>query len=269
MAHIYETIIIGATPDGLALAEQLSGDGRKILIVSSNFIYEQEKKYNLASVEKLEAEAVLLSYSHGLFGVNVVTGNSNGAVFGTNLVIATGTKPAKVNFKNQNIKYKSLDIKGRHKNEPAVVYGNNDAAAEYALDLAKRFYYVYICTKEMDLACSARLAKKLSETPNIAHLPGCNIMSCKNDKDGQLSGITLDTYATINATALVFATERSPDLPSFTKRYIGIDADGFAQVDTNNESLLVPGVYAVGKVCRKSSKRNIKKIAETITNKHG
>ena len=150
MAHIYETIIIGATPEGLDLAEQLSGEGRKTIIVSSHFKY-RTTRHKLNGVELLEATAVFLSFSHGLFGVNVETTNSKGAIFGCNVVFATGTKPVKSVLKNQNIVYKAIDLVGKHKSEPVVIYGNNGTAVSYALDLAKKYCYVYLCTPDFEL----------------------------------------------------------------------------------------------------------------------
>jgi len=266
MAHIYETIIIGATPEGLDLAEQLSGEGRKTIIISSHFRY-RTSKHKLEGVEQLEATAVFLSFSHGLFGVNVETTTSKGAVFGCNVVFATGTKPIKSSLKNSNIVYKAIDLIGKHKSEPVVIYGNNDTAVSYALDLAKRYCYVYLCTPDFELGNNKRLAKKINETANIVHLQGCNITGCKNDKEGKLVEVSLDTYTNITTKALVVALDRSPDIPSWTKRYLSVLPNGIADVTVNCESTLVPGVYAIGALSDKSAKKDIKKLATTLLTK--
>lgn len=260
MVSIYDIIIVGATPEGLELAKEFMTSGKKVILISSKFY----KNVDLAAVTKLEAEVVFISYTHGLFGANVLQGNLKGTIFGTNIIFATGTKPIKSSLKNLNICYKAIDIVGKHKSEPAVVYGNSEEAAFYALDLAKRFCYVYLCTKEFDLKCSKKLQKKINETANIVHLPGCCVLSCKNNKEGKLIEVTLDTYATIKTTVMVHAQGRLPDVPAFLKRYIELDADGFAKVKEFNESTLVPGVYAIGKLCRNFTKRDLKKLSERL-----
>lgn len=261
MVTIYDVIIIGATPEGIELAKKPSVTNKKVILISSKFYTE----VNLDNVSLLEAEVVFLSYTRGLIGANVLQENSKGIIYGTNIVLATGTKPIKAPLKNVNIRYKAIDIPGKHKAEPAVVYGNNEEAALYALDLAKRFCYVYFCTKDFELNCSKRLQKKINETANIVHLPGCNIMSCKNDKDGKLAEVTLDTYATITTTALVFASGRTPDMPNFAHRFIDTDEDGFADIKEFNESKLVPGIYAIGSLCRSRAKRDITKLATHLS----
>jgi thioredoxin reductase len=266
MTQAYDVIIIGATPEGLALAERLVAANLSVGLLSSNFVY-KTTKHKLDSVTCIEGTAVLLSYSHGLLGVNFTTTSGNSAIFGYNVVLATGDKPVKASFRNTNVLYKAVDIVAKHKAASAVVYGNTDQAAGYALDLAKKFGYVYHCTKEFNLLCNTKLKKKLNETPNIVHLPSCNVLSCKNDKNGKLAGITLDTYATINTSTLVFAIGRTPDMPAFTKRYILTDSTGYAVVSPNNESLLVPGVYAIGSLCKTFTNKDLKHVAEHIINK--
>ena len=74
-----------------------------------------------------------------------------------------------------------------------------------ALSLAKKFKYVYLGTKSLDLPFGAKLNKKIENTLNILHLPNCNIVACKNDKAGNLAEVQLDTYSTIKCNALVMS----------------------------------------------------------------
>jgi thioredoxin reductase len=266
MTQAYDVIIIGATPAGIALAEKLGAAGLLVNLLSSNFIY-KTSKHKLDNVTCTQGTAVLLSYSYGLLGVNFTTQTGNSAVFGYNIVLATGDKPIKATLRNSNILYKAIDAHEKQKAASAVVYGNTDAAATYALELSKKFGYVYHCTKDFDLLCNTKLKKKLNDTPNIVHLPSCTVLSCKNDKNGKLTNLTLDTYATINTSTLVFATGRLPDVPAFSKRYILTDSEGFAVVDANGESSQVPGVYAIGSLCKTFTNKDLKHVAEHIINK--
>lgn len=264
MSRIYKNIIIGATPEGLALAAELAGETNDTLLVSSHFMYGEKP---IPGVEFFTAEAVYLQYSHGLFVLSVVQETTKGMLCGLSVIFATGTRPIKTTLKNSNIHYKALDLPGRHKSEPVVIYGNNDDSANYALELSKRYRYVYLCTKEFNLACKPRLVKKINNTANIVHLPSCNIMSCKNDKSGKLAEVTLDTYASIKSSGLIFALGRIPDIPAFSKHYIAEGPSGTLQTKAFNESTLVPGVYAIGALCEKFSKKDLIKLAEHLKSK--
>ena len=261
---IYKNIIIGASEEGIALASSLAGAGRETVMISSNYPKDFQV---IEGVEFVEAEVIYLQYSHGLFILSTLSGEVKGTISGLNIILATGTKAVKTSFKNQNICYKSSDLPGRHKSEAVVVYGNNDDAATYALDLSKRFYYVYLCTKEFELACKPKLIKKIGETANIVHLPGCSILSCKNDKNGKLSEVTLDTYATIKSSGLLFALGKLPDIPIFVKRFIKLTDQGFIEVKDFNESTNVPGIFAIGGLCESFTKRDIQKLAEFLKKK--
>lgn len=260
MSHIYETIIIGATPQGLALAEQLASPKRNVALISRNFSY-KTKKQTLANIDTVEGQAIFLSFSHGLFGVSLKDG---GSIFGCNIVFATGTVPKTINLKGNGIYYKAIDVIGKHKSRQAVVYGDTELAVKYAIELAKQFCYVYLCTPGFDLNCSKKLVRKLNDTANIAHLPGCNIKTCKRDlKTYSLVEVTLDTYDTIKASALVVDVGRTPDLPAFADRFINRDEDGYAIV-SNLESTKVPGVFAVGDLTRKCTKKDLQQLCERL-----
>lgn len=263
MAYIYDTIILGATPEGLMLAEMLASKNLKIAVISSNFIY-QTPKYKLENVELIKATGIFLAYNRGFFELSTMTGPLKGHFYSQHFVLATGTKPNKASLKNLNIGYKPADIIGKHKTKPAVIYGITEEAAKYALDLAKRFGYLYLCTPSVELPCSKKIQKKINETANIVHLPGCTITSCKNNKEGQLAEVTLDTYATIKASALIFDLGRAPDFPSFTRRYVGQTQEGFADVTLQNESKLVPKFYVIGKLCLKFTKKDLTRLAMYI-----
>jgi thioredoxin reductase len=256
---IYETIIIGAEPDGLALAETLAKAGLSVAIFSSNFIH--NKNYVLDTVDLVEKTCVYISFTHGLFGV---TAADRSAIFGRSIVLATGTKPIKANLKSLHIAYKAQDVEIKDKHTPAVVFGNNALAVSSALEMSKQFRYIYLCSNTFELDCSKRLLTKLANTPNIVHLPGCNVIGCKNNKEGKLSEVALDTYATIKASALLMALGRTPDVPACAKKFLAVDEAGYAIVTAANESTKVPLVFAIGNVLKKPARKDINKIAQRL-----
>lgn len=263
--QLYEVLILGATPEGLALAELLGAAGRKTALISSNFIY-RTKKHCLDAVDLYEQTGIFLAYNHGIFSLTL---SDKTTVHGQSFVIATGTKPNKSSLKNHNILYTSAKITTKQKERQAVVFGSDTSAVDYALDLAKKFRYVYLCSNTFELACDKRHLIKLNNQKNIVHLPGCNIVSCRNDKEGKIAEVYLDTYDTIRASALVMSLGRTPSVPAFLKRFINIDSDGSVAVTLNNESTKVPGVYALGAVIKQPNKKDISKVVNILNIKFG
>jgi thioredoxin reductase len=132
--------------------------------------------------------------------------------------------------------------------------------------LAKRFYYVYFCTAEFELKCSKRLCKKINETANLVHLPGCNITSCKNDKYGNLMEVTLDTYATVRCNSIFMQGNREPDLYYISNKFISLNENKAIIVGDYNNSLKLPGIYVVGNCSADYKKSAVPKMCEQIIN---
>lgn len=256
---IYDVIIIGASKHGLALAEMLEDNGQ-VALISNSFVH-RSKKQLLASTDLIEGKAVLLTYIHGLLGVTL---NNNTTIFGNRVVFSTGTQPLRLALKNSNIKYNLCGLLAKNKSAQAVVYGEDDLAVQYAIELSKFYRYVYLCSKSLELACTKRLAKQLNTTANIVHLPGCSIVSCKNDTKGNLIEITLDTYSTINTSTVVISIGRTPDLPPFANKYIKSDDKGYAITKEFYESTLVPKVYAIGDLLPKPTKKGLTTLAQKL-----
>lgn len=256
---LYDVIILGASDQGLALAEALEASCTTAL-VSTNFSHKLKKQL-LTATDLIQGTAIYLSYMRGLF---VLSLENHETVVGKNLVIATGTKPNKAALKNQNIKYSISEITEKNKVAQAVVYGHDELAVQYSIRLAKLFKYVYLCSDTFDLACSKRSKRQLNDLVNVVHLPKCKIVACKNDARGQLVEITLDTYDTIKTSNLVMSIGRQPDLPSFLAQYIKVDSGGYVITKEYLESTLVPKVYAIGGLHKKPTKKSLTALANKL-----
>jgi len=261
---MYDVIIIGASVEGVELCSYLRAKASdlKIAFISKNF--DNVGKLDLTGVDLYRGEAVCSSYNHSLIGITL---RDRTSVFGLTAVIATGSKPAKSQFKGNNIYYKPIEIKEAMKTKQAVVYGNNEDAVKYALDIAKKFKYIYLCSNTFDLTSSQKLLKKLDNTANILHLPSCNITGIKTDKAGNLNEITLDTYDTIRCAALLLALGRAPDVSGLSKKMVDIDEEGYAVVKEYNELVKTPGIYAIGACVRKNTKQSIHTVGNKILEK--
>jgi thioredoxin reductase len=145
-----------------------------------------------------------------------------------------------------------------------VVAGNNNLAVTYALTLSKKFKYVYLCSSTIELECDAKYLKKLENTANIVHLPGCNVVGCKNDHEGKLTEVQLDTYSSIRCSALVMSLGRTPDSSGLSKRMIETDADGYIVTKSFNTTTIVPSIYAIGACTRGGIKTRLLPIINHI-----
>lgn len=263
--ELFDIIVLGASESGISLCEQIKAKApeKKIALISKHFKFVKTSN-KLLDTKLIEGESVLSSYNHGLV---ILTLKDRRLVVGKNLVIATGGKPIKAGkdtFKNINICYKPADITINPKNKPAVVYGNNEDAVLYSLTLAKKFKYVYLCSSVFNLECSAKTLKKLNEVANIVHLPNCHVASCKNDKEGKLCEITLDTYETIKCSALVFALGRLPDISGISLKMIELEQDKYIKINNMHQTTLVPNIYAIGECTKHNTKRSITTVCNHI-----
>lgn len=249
--QLYDVIVIGASEEGINFCAQLINKTKdvKVALVSRNF----DCPIEVNNIVKINQEVVFSSYIYGLISLTLANRTQ---IFGKNVVIAIGTKPVKSTLKNSNIKYNLNDLKAS-KTSPAVVVGNDTLAVKYTLALAKKFKYVYLCSNTLNLDCEKRYIKKLEDTANIVHLPNCNIVSCKNSKDGSLAEVQLDTYSSIKCVALVMSLGRTPENTGFSKRILEVDDEGYIITKEFNETTIIPNVYAIGTCTKHGAKSRL------------
>lgn len=255
--QLYDVIVIGASEEGINFCSQLMTKTKdvKVALVSRSF----NRPVNIEGITKINKEVIFSSYNRGLIGLNL---SDHSRIFGLNVVIAVGTKPIKSTLKNCNIRY-NLNGLITSKTSPAVVVGNDNLAATYALTLAKKFKYVYLCSNTLELTCDSKYIKKLENTANIAYLPNCNVIACKNDKEGRLVEVQLDTYSSIKCTALIMSLGRLPDNSGLAKQMLKVDEAGYIITKEFNQTTVVPKIYAIG-TCTKASPKT--RLAAVINN---
>jgi thioredoxin reductase len=153
------------------------------------------------------------------------------------------------------------------KDQPALVIGEQDSDVKLALEVAKRYKQVYLCTKALDIAKNipAATAKKLAKVENIAVLPNTSI-SKVIVKEGALHKVELDNYATVNCSAIYAKTNAKPAVEFIPKKIIPRDAEGYLVVSEKGESTLVPKCYAAGNCLPKYTKNMEQAIVKAILN---
>lgn len=263
---IYDVIIIGASEEGLALSEYLMkrAPTLKLAIVSKNFNNLSEK-HKLDNVLYLQKEVIFSSYMRGLIGFTLADRTN---IYCTNAVIATGSTPEHLAFESNNIYYKIADVKNTSKSRQVIVLGEDREAIQTAEWAAKKFRYVYLCSKSMRLAASQKELDKLARIENIVHLPNCYPVSFKNDNNGNLVETTLSTYDTIRSDAIIAITKRKPDIPRLYEKMIEI-RDGYIVINHFGETPIISKIFALGACTKYTSKRNITTVGRRILSING
>ena len=247
--QLYDIIVVGASAEGVAFCEKLLSKTKEVKVALISKHFKHLTKQNLEGIDLIEQEVVHSNYRHGLLIVSLADSTN---ICGKTVIIATGSKPIKSTLKSANIYYNISDLKP-NKNGQAVIWGNDALAVKYALKLSKKFKYVYLCNNSLILNCDTKLITKIENTANIVHLPNCNIIACKNNKEGNLVEVQLDTYSSIKCSALVMSLGRSPENPGISKKMVELDVDGFVKTKAFNETTKVPNIFAIGECTRHAS----------------
>lgn len=266
MTEIFDTAIIGASQEGAWAARALAKAGQSVLLVSSNFNPMRLRSLP-CSLKTCTGTVILLAFRHGLFYLSTQTEDNVITFYSKKVVFATGLTPITDTFKNsESVTYDIKTLCGRRDKQAAVVYGDTEEAVLTTLALSKKFKYCYLCTSDFHLNAPADLIKQFEAADNIVHLPNCRVTGCAIEANNKMSTVYLDTYSEIHAGALVAALGHRPNVPDFAKQYISTTADGYAIVDHELKSLLVPGIYAIGTVCNRCGQTAVKQLTEAILN---
>ena len=191
-------------------------------------------------------------------------------IFSTHLITAAGLNYEPLIINNEKVPnvFNTLDdVSKLAKDQPALVICNQDSDAKFALEVAKKYKQVYLCTKTVDLneSASATTVKKLAKTENLAVLPNTSIQKVILDKNGSLQKIELDNYSEINCSAIFAKTASKPAI-DFIPRKILPREDGYPAVKDNCESALVPKFFAAGNCLKKYTKTMEQKLIDSILN---
>lgn len=258
MSELYDVIIIGASKEGIAAYNRLRKNKQlKLVVLSPNF-NNTTSGHTILKADRIYNKVVYSSFNHGLIILDL---DNKTTVCGLHVIIAAGLAPAPLNLNTKSICYKVSDINTKSKTSPIALVGNNDFIADAALALSKKYNYIYICNNDKTLHCEARKALDIHNTKNIVVLPLCNIVSCKNNAEGKLYEITLDTYETIRCSYILASNGyRSTITEWFNKSFLKLTDTGLIKVDDNYEVIGFPSLYAIG-TCADHSAGNCAEIA--------
>ena len=250
----YDVVIVGAGVYGGALYDKLAAVDPKLKVLLID-----KDPAKLGKRAGTVGKLAMTSYNHGLIGALLEDGRR---YFGLRLVMATGSVPTKLKTSCPGVVYDPEDLKPASKMAQAVVLGGGDDAVEAALKLSKKFKYVYLCSESFELSCKEKSKKKLEAAENVAHLPGCALASCRQDKSGCKA--TLSTYDTIKCAGVCACVGKSPNASGLTRQMAEFDEKGAIVVGRDGMTTVVPNVYAVGDCCSRPNKTALGAAAKRI-----
>lgn len=273
---IYDIIIIGAGPAGMTAAIYAGRSNKTVAIFDKDGfggniakspkvenipgfstisgadfatnMYNQMMNYS--SIEHFIEDVKLVDYKYGLF--KVFTESS--IVVGKTVIFATGTKHRELDLKTKNIYYCVTCDGPFFKNKNVIVVGSSNTGATYALDLATYCKTVYLCDISSKMFCEKVLQDRIAKTENIHWLPKTTIKTLKQDKENNLSSVTLTNNEVFKVNAIFAAIGLIPQT-DVVKNFAEKDSRGFI-VSNDCKTTIVPGVFAAGD-CRTS---NIKQV---------
>jgi thioredoxin reductase len=264
MNYLVDIIVVGDSTIGHGIVDKLATTKRQTKIAFISQTFKSTTTHDYVNVKYYRSEVEYVSYRYRLFCCYTKNGDH---IYGTHLVIASGLtyEPLIINGEQVPCVFNTTDdIPKTAKDLPALVICNQNIDAKFALDVAKKYKQVYLCTKAVELTESVTdaNAKKLAKTENIAIIPNTSVQKVVSDGK-TLRKVTFDNYSEINCSAIYVKTPSKPEIEFIPKKILARE-DGYPVVTENCESTLVPKCFAAGNCLKKYTKAMEQNLLETI-----
>lgn len=259
-----DVIIIGDSKSGHDILDQIASNKPTIKLAFISKAFKSFTTHDYLNVEYFKNEVTFTDYKNRLFGCYLKDGTR---IYGTHLIIASGLtyNPFILNNKVVPNVFNTVDdIPRTAKNQPAVVICDNNSDVKFALDVAKKYKHVYLCTKNSTInGITAANDKKLASTENLIVLPNTSLTKAIV-KENILQKVELDNYSTLNCVAIYVKTPAKPEVDFVSNKLITSDENGYFITSENAESTIVPKCFAVGNCAKKYTKAMSQNIITTI-----
>jgi thioredoxin reductase len=261
-----DVIVIGDSPIGNEAVKQIAAKKPTIKMAFVSREFKSTTTHDFLNVEYIKDTVTLVDYKNRLFGCYLSNGDR---LYSTHLIVASGLKYEPLVLNNKpvpNVFNSTADIPKYAKNQPAVVVGKHNSDAKFAIDVAKKHKYVYLCTEGLTLEnITPANVKKLAATENIIVLPNARLRKLITT-DGMLEAVELDNYSTIKCSAIFVKTATMPETAFLPANIIKKTSDGFLETTKGAESALVPKCFALGNCAIKSTKSMLQSVVTTVLN---
>ncbi|MDR1940184.1 MAG: FAD-dependent oxidoreductase [Clostridiales bacterium] len=292
---LYDVIIIGGGPAGMAAAIYSKRAGLKTLLIESYVLGGQMLKaarvenypgadvqsgYEIAvkimrRLEELGAEILydeFVSLSVGDDGKKLVTTVRNGTFSAKSVILCMGAAPKKLKIKGEDeflgrgVSYCAVCDGGFYKNKTVIVAGDGNIAVEDALYLSSLNNKVVIVARKDALNASEILKQKALGDPNISVVYNAVIREINGSK--RLEGVTVFSGGqsrTIAADALFIAAGNTPAVDALKdggkNKRLQRDQKGYLVTDDGMRTK-IDGVFAAGDIRKKPLRQIVTACAD-------
>ncbi|ACV25340.1 F420-dependent thioredoxin reductase [Methanocaldococcus fervens] len=272
---IYDTIIIGGGPAGLttgiyamrgklkALCIEKENAGGRIAeagIVENYPGFEEIRGYELAEKFKTHAEKFKLPIVYDEV-VKIETNErpfkiitKNSTYLAKTIVIATGTKPKKLNlnedkFVGKGVSYCTMCDAFFYLNREVIVIGRDTPAIMSAINLKDIAKKVILITDKSELkAAEPIMLDKLKEAKNVEIIYNAKPLEIVGENKAEGVKILVDgKEEVIKADGIFISLGHVPNTEFLKDSGIELDKKGFIKTDENCKTN-IDGIYAVGDV---------------------
>ena len=295
MDNLYDVIIIGGGPAGLAAAIYLARAKYRVLIVEKerfggqititsevvNFpgVFKTSGK-DLTETMRKQAEAFgaefMLAEATGfdLTGdiKKVITNRGELSCFG--ILLATGAHPRKIGFKGENefkghgVAYCATCDGEFFTGKEVFVIGGGYAAAEESIFLTRYAKHVTIFIRGDDFSCAKSIADMAKNHEKITVLTNTIIVSAEGDTALRLlkyenikTGEVTEYKGKNGETFGIFVFAGYEPETEFVKNIVKLDEKGYVETDEQQKTN-VDGLYAAGDVCVKNLRQVVTAVGD-------
>lgn len=295
MDNLYDVIIIGGGPAGLAAAIYLARAKYRVLIVEKeqfggqititsevvNFpgVFKTSGK-DLTETMRKQAESFgaefMLAEATGLDltgDINKVITN-RGELFCFGILLATGAHPRKIGFKGENefkghgVAYCATCDGEFFTGKEVFVIGGGYAAAEESIFLTRYAKHVTIFIRGDDFSCAKSIADMAKNHEKITVLTNTIIVSAEGDTALRLlkyenikTGEVTEYKAKNGETFGIFVFAGYEPETEFVKNIVKLDEKGYVETDEQQKTN-VDGLYAAGDVCVKNLRQVVTAVGD-------
>ena len=281
---MYDLIIIGAGPAGLAAGIYASRARLNAVIIEQNYVnggqiidtYEIDNYPGLPGLSGMDlAEKLGVETVNGFVQSLDLTGpvkkvvTDEGTYEAKAVIIASGATHSKLGAEGENqyggmgVSYCATCDGAFYRGKDVLVVGGGDVAVEDAIFLARGCNKVYVCHRRDELRAAKVLQERLLALPNVEMVWNSNLKSITGGMKVEKATVVnkLDqSERTIPVSGVFIAVGIQPR-SEFAKNLVAMDEKGYIIADETGATS-VPGVFAAGDVRTKQLRQVVTAVAD-------
>ncbi len=289
---MYDVIVIGTGPAGLAAAIYGTRAKLNMLVLEQNFMsggqvvntYEVDNYPGLPGVSGMDLSLKFREHAEKL-GMEFLRAKVNKIAVGENgiktveaenqtyetktVILATGAHhrllnvPGEESLSGMGVSYCATCDGAFYKGSDVAVIGGGDVAVEDAIFLARGCRKVYVVHRRNELRAAKSLQEKLFSLPNVEMVWNSAVESIEGEEQVEavrLKQLKDGSSRTLQVDGVFVAVGITPD-SDLLKGIAEMDENGYIVADETCETS-VPGIYAAGDVRKKPLRQIITAAAD-------